>query len=80
MAVTACLLGGLLSYIKQLFYFAIYRISKTANLQFEEILKSLGNSLQAAENLPKPLKIPTTHVSCFLKAGNFPVFLNDLKL
>lgn len=62
------------SYVKQLFYCTMYRNYKTTHLQFDEILKSLGNSLQASENLPKPVKSLTTPGSRFLKAGSLPVW------
>lgn len=52
----------------------MYRIYKTTNLRFDEILESLGNSIQASENLPKPVKSPTTPGSRFLKAGSLPVW------
>jgi len=52
----------------------MYRICKTTDLQFDEILKSLGNSLQALESWPKPVKSLTIRGNCFLKAGTFPVW------
>lgn len=70
----ACLFWGFFELYKAIILLYYVQIYKTTNLQFDETLKSLGNSLPASENLPKPMKSLTTRGNRFLQAGSFPVW------